>query len=57
MKRIFYSLLGLFVVTAFTLLSLSIATKYKFGNLFIFAILVAAGLLLGDVIKDFVEGN
>ena len=57
MKRIFYSLLGLFAVTAFTLLSLSIATKYEFGNLFIFAILVAAGLLLGDVIKDFVEGK
>lgn len=57
MKRIFYSLLGLFVVTAFTLLSLSIATKYEFGNLFIFAILAAAGILLGDVIKEFMEGK
>lgn len=57
MKRIFYSLLGLFVVTAFTLLSLSIATKYEFGNLFIFVILAAAGILLGDVIKEFMEGK
>lgn len=57
MKRIFYSLLGLFLVGAFAMVSLAIATKYEFGNAFIFTILIAAGFLLGDLIKEFMEGN
>ena len=57
MKRIFYSLLGLFLVGAFAMVSLAIATKYEFGNTFIFTILIAAGFLLGDLIKEFMEGN